>query len=194
MKLPREIGKEVDVIEAVSAFNATILEKTPLVKRNFSNGCLKFEAGIPSSALPTMKPPPERSGMRERGIRDMSLRHSQEQLAGTNSPITTVLRDLSFIRRSVEFAQVREDIWRKWKAFKDALGTKLRWDQPMGSDLVELFESCQSVPASLGVEQTPHLLQSRYSCPYHEIDRHLAAEERIIIRLRHPTVRQIVGQ
>ena len=59
----------------------------------------------------------------------------------------------------------------------------------MGSGLVELYESCQLMPASLCVNQAPHLLQPRYSRPHHEIDRRLAAEERIIVRLRDPVVR-----
>jgi hypothetical protein len=132
--------------------------------------------------------------MREGGIHDMRLWHSQEQLTGTDGPVTPVLRDLPLIRRSVEFAQVGENIRRKGKAFKDTLGTVLCWDQPVGSGLVELYQSCQSVPASLRVDEAPHLMESRYSGPHHEIDRRLAAEERIIVWLRDPAVRQIVGQ
>jgi len=130
--------------------------------------------------------------MSEGRIYDMSFGDSQEQLARTDGSIAAVLCDLSLIRCSVEFAQVRENIWRKGKVFKDALGTILRRDQLVRSGLVELCEFCQLVPAPFRVDQAPHLLQSRYSCPHHEIDRRLAAEERIIVRLRRPAIRQLV--
>lgn len=132
MKRAREIGEKVCVIECVLSLDATVLEKTPFMKRNLGNRCLDLEACVPGSALRAMKPPAERPRMSKGGIHDMSLRHSQKQLTGTDCPVTTVLRDLSLIRRSVELTQVRENIWRKRKAFKDALGTILRWDEPVG--------------------------------------------------------------
>ena len=64
----------------------------------------------------------------------------------------------------------------------------------MGSSLFELYELRQSVPASFRVDQAPHLLQPRYSGPHHVIDRRLAAEKEIVIRLRNPAVRQLVGK
>ncbi len=171
------------------SLDATVDEKAPFVKRDLCDRRLDLEARIPGATLCAMKPPTKRARMSEGGVHDVGLRHSQKQLARTNRAVAAILRNLPLVGRGIEFAQISENIRRKGKAFKDTLSTVLRWDQSVGSGLVELYKSCQSVPASLRVDQAPHLLQPRYSRPHHVIDRRLAAEERIIIRLRDPAVR-----
>lgn len=140
-----------------------------------------------------MKPPTKRARVSEGGVYDVGLRHPQKQLAGTDRAVATILRNLPLVGRAIEFAQISENICRKGEAFKDALSTILRRNESVGSGLVELYEACQSVPASLRVNQAPHLLQPRYPRPHHVIDRGLAAEKRIIIRLGDPVVRYIIG-
>jgi hypothetical protein len=96
--------------------------------------------------------------MSKGGIYDVGLRYPQKQLAGTDRAVAAVLRNLPLIRCAIELAEISENVWRKREAFKDTLSIVLRWDQSVGSGLVELYESCQLVPASLRVDEAPHLL------------------------------------
>jgi hypothetical protein len=50
------------------------------------------------------------------------------------------------------------------------------------------------VPTPFSINQASHLLQPWDSGPDYVINRHLATEKNIVIRLRNPAVRQIVGK
>lgn len=141
-----------------------------------------------------MKTAAEWTGMSEGSIHDVSLRHAQQQLARPNCAATAVLRYLPFVGRSIELTEVRENIWWKGQALKNTLRTVLCWDQPVSPCLVKLYKFRQSVSAQLRVDEASHLLQPWYSRTHHEVERRLATEERIIIRLRDPAVRKVIRQ
>jgi hypothetical protein len=75
-----------------------------------------------------MKPPTKRARVSESGIHDVGLRHPQEQFTRTDRAVATILRNLALIGRAIELAQISENIWRKWEAFKDTFSTVFRWD------------------------------------------------------------------
>lgn len=158
VKLTREVGQEVDVVEGVPTLDASVREKTPSVKCDLGDRCLNFEACVPGATLWTVEASTERTWMGESRVHDVSLRHSQQQLAGTNCGIAAVLCNFPLVGCGIELAQIGENIRGKRKALKDTFGTVFRRDQPVGPSLFELCESWQSVPTPLRVHQAPHLL------------------------------------
>src|SRR5580658_950195 len=110
VKLSREIGEIVDVIEGQRAGDPCLSEETALVKDDLADRGFYSNSCVPCAALRAVESPAVGAGMAECRVHDMRLRDAIQQLAGTDREISPSLGQLAFIGRSVQLAQIGEHL------------------------------------------------------------------------------------
>jgi len=177
MEQARKVGQEFDVVKGVLTLNACVDKKTPLVKRDLSNRGLNLKARVPCAALRAVEAAAEGARMGVGGIHDMSFWHTEEQFSRSNRRIASILRKFALVGCCIEFAEIREDIEWQGQAFQYTFRAIFCRNQAMGSSLVKLCKSRQSVSATFRIQQASHLLQSGNPCPDDVLDRRLATKK-----------------